>query len=262
MKKAVKISGVILGVILIIALVIFIFFPGIFTYFKVKHKYSHIDDSLGKFEKLIVPDAFDAFTINGVKLKMPYGSKRQTYDLTYTDGSTRPEYSNIIRYKDEITILTKKSSFSEMKKLSEQASELIELSDTEEEFSEDEFRHYFNSVDEPIPQNSTERIWYNKNKLKASDCLRLRGKDMEVFKYLAECKDAAYDAEITYINDIPGCDCYVSQNLLEEFKGNLWSVFIYPENDEDTYYYIMIRGKDEETIKQIISSIELKGGTK
>lgn len=257
MKKALKIGGVVLGIILVAALVIFIFFPGIFTYFKVKHKYSHINDSLSKFESLVVPDAFDGFTLNGIKLKMPYGSERQVNDIVYSDGSKKPIASNIIRYKDKITILIKKSSFSEMRKIHEQTSELLESYDTEEDFSDDEYKHYFDSIDESMPRNSTERIWYNKNKLKASDCLRLRGKDMEVFKYLAECKDAAYDAEITYIKDIPGCDCYVSQNLLEEYKGNLWSVFIYPENDEDTYYYIMIRGNDEETIKQIISSIEL-----
>lgn len=262
MKKAMKIGGVVLGIILVAALVIFIFFPGIFTYFKVKHKYDHIDDSLGKFEYSDVPVTFKDFTVNGVKLKMPYGSERHLTDISYSDGSKGQIASDIIRYKDEITILIKKSSFSEMKKLSEQASALLEISDTEEEFSEDEYRHYFDSVDEPMPRNSTERIWYNKNKLKASDCLRLRGRDMEVFKYLAECKDAAYDAEITYIKDISGCKCYVSQNLLEEYKGNLWSVFIYPENDEDTYYYVMIRGKGDETIKQIISSIELKGDKK
>lgn len=269
MKKAVKISGVILGVIMIIALVIFIFFPGIFTYFKVKHKYSHIDDSLEKFEKLIVPDAFDAFTINGVKLKMPYGSKRQTYDLTYSDGSTRPEYSNIIRYKDEISVMITQNSISEQKKLLEQAEQSGSLDNLKaelgddywEDFSDDEYKHYFDSVGDTVPRDDGSRVFYTKDKLKASDCLHLRGRDMEIFKYLAECKDDAYEAEKSYILDISNCKAYISQDFLF-YNGKLWTVFIYPKYNEDIKYFAIIRGDDEEMIKQIISSIELKGGTK
>lgn len=55
MKKALKISGIIIGIILVSVLIIFIFFPGLFTYIKVKVKYDNIDRGFTEFKKLKFP---------------------------------------------------------------------------------------------------------------------------------------------------------------------------------------------------------------
>lgn len=45
MKKALAIGGAVLGALLAAALVIFVFFPGLPTYFKVRHRFEHTDEN-------------------------------------------------------------------------------------------------------------------------------------------------------------------------------------------------------------------------
>ncbi len=71
MKKALKIGGIILGIILVSALIIFIFFPGLFTYIKVKSKYNNIDRCITEFKKVEVPDDFKTYTVKGITLSVP-----------------------------------------------------------------------------------------------------------------------------------------------------------------------------------------------
>jgi hypothetical protein len=55
MKKPLIIGGTILGFLLAAAMVIFIFFPGLPTYLKVKHKYDHIDEHVPNLKRLMSP---------------------------------------------------------------------------------------------------------------------------------------------------------------------------------------------------------------
>lgn len=237
MKKAIKIGCIALSIILISALVIIIFFPGLFTYFKVKHDYKSIDATLEKFEYMDVPDDFKYYTKNGVSYAKPDGME---------EGD------------DRLIVLPLKSSVSRNKEILAQTEEYLgEFSVYNEKFSEKEYNEYFKKLNQTAPRDSTERLFYAKTKLKAKDCLHLRGKNMEIFKDLANIKEENVSIETTYTLDIPGYDAYASQINGMGYDGRLWTVHFYPRDDDDTYYSVIINNRNETIVKQVISSIEI-----
>lgn len=237
MKKAIKIGCIALSIILIAALVILIFFPGLFTYFKVKHDYESIDATSEKFEYADVPDDFKYYTKNGVSYAKPDGME---------EGDNR------------LVVLPIKSSISRNKEILEQAGVYTEgTSIYDEEFSEKEYGEYFKKLEQTAPRDSTERLFYIKTKLKAKDCLHLRGKNMEIFRNFADIKEESSKIETTYILNIPEYDAYASQVNGMGYDGNLWTVYIYQHDDDDTYYNVMVKNSNETIVKQVISSIEI-----
>ena len=84
--------------ILVAVVIIFIFFPGLPTYFKVKHKYEYISKQISEFETVPAGADFKNFSINGLKLKAPA-------DWSVTDNgmkSSSGETALIVTNKDNI----------------------------------------------------------------------------------------------------------------------------------------------------------------
>ena len=71
MNRPIKIGAAVLGALLIAALVIFIFFPGLPTYMSVKHKYKEIDRTVPEFVRSDVPDSYEEYTLRGVTFRVP-----------------------------------------------------------------------------------------------------------------------------------------------------------------------------------------------
>lgn len=248
MKKTLKITGIIIGILLIAALVIFIFFPGLPTYFKVKTEYQHINDTISDFEKVTVPSYFDTYVIKGVKLKVPYD-----YSLTKTESGLRSSDEKATLY----VIESSPTKYTDI---------LDEYSDEEYdpweyyEYEEDDYRSFFAAVDDTYPDDyhaSSELLWYIKDRLTAETCLKLRGRDMDVFLEFAEIKDGAWEMENVWKISGSNFSGYASENITGDYDVPFWTVNLYPEGSDNNYYFMIIRGADEGIIRQIISSIEL-----
>jgi len=249
MKKALKISGIILGIILVSALIIFIFFPGLFTYIKVKVKYDNIDRNSLKFEKVEVPDDFKTYTVKGITLSVP-----DSYVLKDTGSS--------FKNSDEKSVLLIMESDS--LETDQLMNEYSEDYDTWEyyKYEEADYKHFFETIGGTFPtpyDASSDILWFVRDKLKAKDCLKLRGRDMDVFLELADTKEESWKTEKTW--ELAGENGFMYISYLEDseiFKSDLWTVYIYDKNNLTKYHYLLFKEDDTEVIKQIISSIELK----
>ena len=177
MNKAVRIGAIVLGAILAAALVIFIFFPGLPTYAYVKFKYKNIDKTAGRFETAAVSDDYAEHTINGVTLKAP-----QSY---VQENSTSSALKS-----EKGTIMVIRNSADDLKKAKEMLGEYDPWDGYK--YSESDYRSYFDAAGSPYPFDADgcrDVLWYYRTKLRSSDCIKLRGKDLAVFREFAGNKD-------------------------------------------------------------------------
>ncbi len=254
MKKALKITLIsIISLIAVSALVIFVFFPGLPTYIKVKFKYDDIDRTITEFEKVYIPESFDAYNIEGVSVKVPFdfepaGTGKQ---LKSSDG-------------EGVVALIKNDSLETKRLLEKYADSDLDI-DTDPwkyyEYEKEDYEHYFSTIGEEFPNDynaSSDILWYIKGRLTAKDCLKLRGRDIDVFLELAESKKSSWDMENAWKISGEGFIAYVAENITGDYDENFWTVTIYPESSKTVNYFGIIRGADDNVTKQIISSISLQ----
>jgi hypothetical protein len=243
MKKALTIGGAVLGFLLISALVIFIFFPGLPTYIKVKHKYKHIDEKVPAFEAVSAGADFKEYTIKGVKLKAPG-------DWSVTD--------NGLQASPEEKVLIVLSTDNK-----EQDEFLDSMKDYDPwdayKYNKEDYTEFFRSVDvEPAQYGfSSKIIFYIRDYIDSKDCMSLRGQDKDIFLELADIKEKAVDTETMYKLNGSSFTGYIGRI---NFSGNdvIWNISIFPDGDDIHEYSVMINYSDETIAKQIISSIELE----
>ncbi len=253
MKKVLKITGVILGVIVLAVLIVFIFFPGLPAYIKVKFTYDNIDRTITEFEKVYIPESFNAYNIEGVSVRVPFdyepaGTGKQ---LKASDGE------GVVAIIKHDSLETKRL----LEKYADSDSDIITDPWEYYAYEKEDYEHYFSTVGEEFPNDynaSSDILWYIKGRLTAKDCLKLRGRDMDVFLELAESKESSWDMENAW--KISGEDfiAYAAENITGDYDVNFWTVTIYPESSKTVNYFCIIRGADDDVTKQILSSISLQ----
>ena len=261
MKKALTIGGCTIGFLLISALVIFIFFPGLPTYIKVKHDYDHIDELVPEFEKTEVPSDFVSRSLKGVSFSIP----------SDWEGSSPIEGREASTYKSgkEYGIFVLDTDYKELAKLQEEYKDM--LSDQYDEsdlydpweyykYKEADYRHFYKTIGVDLPQYglSSTMVFYTRDCLTAKNCLKLRGKDKDVFLSLAEDKEKAVGIENMWKTKISGFNAYIGQEIYAGYNGNLWVATIFPDDTPNKVYTVTLNCPDETMARQIISSVELE----
>ncbi len=252
MNKAIKTGGIVLGIILAAALIIFIFFPGLPVYVTAKSKYKDVNRTVPDFETAEVPADFKSYSLKGVSFKVPadWEGNSPFVDGTVTSYRSPDEKGRISVIKND------RASY-----------DLIQNSEYKQEFgywegyrySEDDYRHFFDKLGCEYPDLWFEEwfVWLHRDGFTAKDCLKLRGKDMKVFKELAAGKSSCFKLEEPWRLD--GDDFYGYVGISSMGKGSrLWNFCIVPNGCGDTYYNVMVKCEDETTARQIISSVRLK----
>lgn len=236
MKKAMKISGIILGIIIITALVIFIFFPGIFTYKKVKKEYPHIDNTIGTFEgfDVEIPKDFVAYTTkNGVTVMGP--------EDAWNDSDIFPFMSDGLNVM--VTVVDDKPYgdvfFDEYCK-----------------YKKKDYLHFFKKLDIKPPQTSYEYLKMVRN-LTSKNCLRLRGKDKKVFLEYAEFKDASENIESLSYYEKVGIKGFFSEMSYEGSKKTKYRYALWLFHN-DKQYIVHAFASDKETAMQVLSTVEIE----
>jgi hypothetical protein len=101
-------------------------------------------------------------------------------------------------------------------------------------------------------------VFYTRDYVTAKECLKLRGKDKDVFLDLAEDKEEAVDMEKMWKLKNNEYTAYAVQVLYSDYNGNTWDVNIFPNNNKNEVYTVTLKCPDETMAKQIISSAELE----
>ena len=247
-NKAVMIALSIIGGILLIALIIFMFFPGLPTCIAAKCKYKHIDELPAEFEKTEVSG--EKTTLQGLKMLVP-------------DGWTINEGENGMTSADEKQSLLVlhadlKSQEQALKELMVDPEYAYDPWDAYEK-EENDYRYFFNVLNVDLPKYglSTVFIYYIRDTFTAKSAIWLERPEREIFRELAEVKENAVDTEDMWKMSGDGFKAYVGHIDNEEFGGNMWTVTIFPEENSIDNYSVTMKCSDEKTVRQIISSIEL-----
>ena len=101
-------------------------------------------------------------------------------------------------------------------------------------------------------------LWFEKGELNAKMCLHLRSEDLLVFKEFAYDKNIAWNSEDTWKYNGNGFTCYVNHIYKSTTSGEMWTCLIYPDYNPYREITIWIKNTDDNTARQIASSIKLK----
>lgn len=236
MKKVLKITGVILGVLIIAVIVIAVFFPGLPTYISVKKNCPHIDETIGTYtdHDVEIPEDFIQTKADGVILRGPADALNDSQFVPF-------------RKEDELVVMVMES---------EVDSEFYtDYTDESLNYSPSDYRHFFKSLDVKMPETTYESMEFIRN-LTSKDCLKLRGTDRKVFEEYADGKEIVAEIETIYYYERDGlsgfyCDFIGAGNEKYTHRKNLML------NDGNKEWLISVFGNDAETVAQIISSIEI-----
>ncbi len=253
MKKPLAIGGAVLGVLLAAALVIFIFFPGLPTYITAKHKYKDINRTVPDFVREEVPDSFKQHTLRDVAVSLPSDWKAHSAIEGIEPGSYRSTD------EDSMILVTKHDRASyDLISSSEYLSDLNVWESYD--YSEDDYRHFFDKLGCEYPDLWFYEwmIWLQRDGYTAKDCIRLRGKDLKVFRELAAEKSECFELERSWRFGGEDFYGYIGQLTGMGYDGKLWTCAMVPYGSEDTYYAVSLRCSDEAAARQILSSIHLK----
>ncbi len=236
MKKALKITLIsIISLIAVSALVVFVFFPGIFTYFKVKKEFPSIENELTEITKLYmdkdeVPDDYVEAECDGVTVKGP------SYAVNNNTTGMVP-----FKEKDNLIVMVIKSEVTP-----------AEYGGEYNKYEKEDYEHFFDSLDVPMPETQYESRKFI-NGMQAKDCLKLRGKDLDVFMELAEYKDIVYSVETPYIYEHNGNKGFICDVASKNYTYHYNADFFTEENE----YVISVLSNNIETVKRVIASIEI-----
>lgn len=237
MKKILKITAIsLIALIAVSVLVIIVFFPGLPAYFKVKKEFPEIENKLAEFTEFDsstaeIPDNYVEVSHDGVTLMGP------SHALNTTTTGMVPFKSD-----DNLVVMIIKSE-----------GNTAGYGGEYDKYEKEDYEHFFESLDIDMPDSSYENRCFLYN-LQAKDCLKLRGKDLDVFMELAESKQIASKVETAYLYEENGnkgfiCDLSVNDNYIYCYNADFFT-----ENNE---YIISVFGNNAETINNIIASIEI-----
>lgn len=235
MKKAIKISCIILGIVLVAALAIFIFVPGIFTYHKVKKEYQYIDRTIGTFDgfDVDIPKDFVAYTKDGITVMGPEDARYNSDLLPF-----KSDYLNVI-----VSVLDDETYgdayFDEYSK-----------------YLKKDYLHFFKKLGIDPPQTSYENVKMLRN-LTSKDCLKLRGKDKKVFLEYAETKETVEKVETISYYEKDGIKGFFTEMSSAGAKKMKYSYALWLFHNEKQYI-VHAYSSDKETAMQILSTVEIE----
>lgn len=235
MKKVIKISGIILGIVLAAALAIFIFVPGIFTYHKVKKEYQYIDRTIGTFDgfDVDIPKNFVAHTNDGITVMGPENARHN---------------SDLIPFKSDDLMV--------MVSVLDDETYGYAFFNEYSKYSKKDYLHFFKKLGIDPPQTSYENVKMLRN-LTSKDCLKLRGKDKKIFLEYAESKEFSEKIEIISYYEKDGVKGFFTEMSSAGAKKMkyIYALWLFHKEKQ---YIVHAYSSDKETAMQILSTVEIE----
>ena len=230
MKKVLKITGLIIGIIILAVLVAVILFPALPTYLRVKKNCPHINDTVGVYtdDDISVPKDFERYELKGLYISAPKG--------TYNKDS------EMISFKDgkKFMVMVSQSELSDYSFFNVGISK----------YSEKDYEYFYRTLNGKIPESSLEDIKILRN-MTLKDCLKLRGTDIKIFEELAESKEFVAELETVNVYErygISGILCDIKNSRTKEYLNLMF-------NHGGYEYIVTVTGENPETVRQVIASV-------
>ena len=231
-RKPLLIVLAVLLVLVIAAGVIWLLYPQIPAYFRIKKENPVINDRMEDFPYTneTVPADFVSRMVEGITVKGP-------------EDCLNPVESRIVPFKSDrlkVLIIGPTDSASDFG-IGE-----------EDLFTAEEYQHFFDTIGVKKPETQIENIVFLRDTLNAKSCLRLRGKDMEIFEFLAENKNITANVETPYYyrgDNFSGIICKLNN------KKQTFNVMI-EDAANGTYYTVTVVADSTQLAAQVIAGLE------
>ena len=264
MKKALKTMGIVLGVVLAIAIVLVLVFPGAYHYYNVKKTCLKINltSSPYPYTDVAVPEGWVELTANGITMKVPQDMylKETSFDAQiYIDGTDDDTHTKTAFIMDEFEW----GEFS-----------LYNENDPENKYTKEEYIEFFERVGLEYPESYCE-LYQGFYDLSMEDFNIHSYKDATAFATIALMKEIHVSNFATialmkeiYVSDsfyeiyeteIDGCTAFIKvYNKNEDSRiKNKCIVEIFAEGSPEISYSVIIGANDEDIFRQMIASVHL-----
>lgn len=250
MKKALKTMGIVLGVVLAIAIVLVLVFPGAYHYYNVKKTCLTINltSSPYPYTDVAVPEDWVELTANGITMKIPQDmfKKETSFDAQlYIDGTDDDTHTKSAFIMEE----TEWGEFS-----------LYNENDPENKHTKEEYIEFFESVGLEYPESHCE-LYQGFYDLSMEDFNIHSFKDASAFATIALMKEILVSNSFSevYETEIDGCTAFINMYKdKEDWKiKNKCVVEIYAEGSPEISYGVIIGANDEDIFRQMIASVHL-----
>lgn len=240
MKKHLLIGlGILLGALLLTAGVIAVFFPGIVACRAVSVLYPNMNRTIPVFGLSDeVPDDYVWHDADGLYIAVPADlrMKENGHGFQSADGKETPVFMLV----------------SDPKALAQYLPDMWE----DHSYDRADYEHFFRTAGVPCPETSDDLLWYCKGSLMPDTVLGMRGRDKKIFLEFAFDKQQMWETENTWELPLEGGKAYVCQGISPMMQKTApWSLLIFPEEGKN--YHLIFRGLDDQTVRQIISSVTL-----
>ena len=253
MKRALKISASILGVIILAVLIVFIFFPGLPTYLYAKDKYEYISVVPKEYPYADVktPESFVETTVFGLTLSLP-----QELEQKYSDSkSLEGIYNDPSGESDTAVIFMDNDNLNKEFSLSDS----IDDSTAEDKMSVEKFNKAVEKLGLKAPENYYE--FFNLVYTASLDDFSIHKHGTSAaFLIIAEWKEMLYPSYIEVYpfetdNAVGFIQLYGLPN--EKGKSYVMVVELYSKNNLNNSFSAMVASDDFTTVQQIVNSAKL-----
>lgn len=251
MKKALKTMGIVLGVVLAIAIVLVLVFPGAYHYYNIKKTFTKIDITSQPYPytDVAVPEDWVELTANGITMKVPTDmfKKETTVDsvVIYVDGTDDDTHTKTAFIMDEYEW----GEFS-----------LYNETDPENKHTKEEYIEFFERVGLEYPESYCE-LYQGFYDLSMEDFNIHSYKDATAFATIALMKEILLPEMFmnVYETEIDGCTAFIKvYNKNEDSRiKNKCVVEIYSEGSPEISYGVIIGANDDDIFRQMIASVHL-----
>lgn len=245
MKKTLKITGIIFGIMIILVVAAALTFPGVPAYFNIKNNCKYINETAEEypFYDTAVPEDFTELSDCGITVMAPDGMYRKNPDSSvrlYVDAEG-DDNSVAINFSETVTHDT------------------FDLTGEDERLTANDLEKYCEAQNISYIDSQYELLNYTIN-LSIEDFNIHSLKQAVIFNVFAEMKEIYYP----YVSDIYNFRhgdyvgfVEVLSNGTNKNKTYQWMISLYGGENYSTEYSFWVSSKDKEILKQIVASIEI-----
>lgn len=249
MKKALKITGIILCCLIILLILMYVFGFQLIAKIYVNNKYEHINCTAKEFpyDEIQTPENWKTVECEGLTLKVP-----DEINNLYTDGDSEARKRVFADDEQNTTVF-----------FAEKTEHDFSLESFDADFLEKDFRKAMKSVDYKYPENTYEFFDMAFNVTSDDFGILKHGKSPLMIIQIADMKEIVYNSETVDCDEVYSFETEYGIGFLSLYgkpndKQDKYSyiVELYDKDDLNSYCFAIVKSTDKETALKIAETAE------